>query len=215
MIAFRRMAALLPAAALSMGLGGAPQAASLGTTENTQFLPVWIAPRHNIMAVEVPALLNMPPGWSTGDAAVVLAPGGDWPAGLRDRLVAALLDSGAAVLELNAPRQGGDPAAALATDIRDALGTLHLAFGAGLVVAIGRGEAGALAAEAAAAARTPEGRAYAAVALLGPGAPRFWLGEVPEVQAWPARAPLFCSLLGEVLAPGGVSACQASLAVLR
>ena len=110
--AMHRMGRLLPAAALLAGLGtaaagpGSARAASLGTTENTLFLPVWLGPGSAFDGHANPALLNLPPGWASGDAAVVLAPGGDWPPGTRDRLLAALLDAGAAVLEVNEAQPG-------------------------------------------------------------------------------------------------------------
>ncbi|WP_270938700.1 hypothetical protein, partial [Falsiroseomonas oryzae] len=86
---------LLSVAALVVGIGAA-QAASVGTTENTQYAAVWLADAQGRRGEGAPALLNVPPGWGGGDAAAVIAPGGDWPHGQRDALVAALLDAGAA-----------------------------------------------------------------------------------------------------------------------
>ncbi|WP_237217885.1 hypothetical protein, partial [Falsiroseomonas oryziterrae] len=136
----RWMRGVLPAVAV-LGLGAAePRAASIGTTENTQYVGVWtdeqVRPEGS-----GPALLNLPPGWLTGDAAVVIAPGGPWDPGQRDVLVAALLDSGAAVLELNEPR-AGPRAAAIRADLAAAYRTLRETYGAGLLVALGTGEGG-------------------------------------------------------------------------
>jgi hypothetical protein len=137
--------ALLPAAALALGIGSGSVpggAASIGTPENTQFLPVWLGPGSDALHFGAPALLNLPPGWSQGDAGVVVAPGGAWAPGARDRLVAGLLDAGAAVLELNRPREGLPGEDPLRRDLAEALATLHAGFGAGLVVLLGEGEGG-------------------------------------------------------------------------
>jgi hypothetical protein len=211
--------ALLTAFALATVLGTAGARANApGTTDDTQYMPVWIAGASGLTAGEVPALLNLPPGWTTGDAAVVLAPGGDWPPGFRDRLVAALLDSGAAVLELNRPEAGRPPEEALAQDMGAALATLHQAFGAGLVVAIGHGMPGEAAMRAASPAARPGGPAYAAAVALGPGAPRFALNPMPEDQGWPQRAAILCDLIdlaGPTALPDFLARCQDSLALLR
>jgi hypothetical protein len=205
--------ALLPAAALLFGLGaGAPApAASIGTTENTQFLPVWLHPGMGLVRPEVPALLNMPPGWMTGDAMAVIAPGGDWPPGLRDRFVGALLDSGTAVLEVNPVRGAADPAAALRTDMAAALRTAKLALGAGLVVVIGRG------ADAAPALEAVTGSGAIAVGL-GAGATALDLQGAPELSAYPERPGLLCDLLGAAQAaeePDIAAICRAAVALLR
>ncbi len=212
----RRMwRALLPAAALLAGLGGA-KAASVGTTEYTQFLLVWLATEEPDGLLGTPALLNLPPGWLTGDAIAVLAPGGAWPEGQRDRLVSALLDAGAAVLELDPPR-GGATQAALRAEMAEALRTSEVVLGAGLVVAIGRGEGGEAALELAAGGETVEGRQYAAAVHFGPGAPAFLARPVPEAQGWPLRAPLLCDVLASVVLPGDgadfLPRCQAALAL--
>lgn len=200
--------ALLPAVALLAGMAVAEgRAASVGTAELTQFHAVWLEPGLGLASPAAPALLNLPPGWMAGDAAVVIAAGGDWPPGLRDRLVAALLDAGAAVLELN-PGQRGTPALAVALAM---LGTVQ---GAGVVVAIGHGAA----VGAAAGVATPDGRGFAAAVDLGPGRPVFLFGTAPAAEAWPARAPLFCDVLASAGAARGDeidSACRAGLAALR
>src|SRR3712207_2590846 len=49
----------------------------------------------------VPALLTLPPGWMTGDAAAVVLADAPWPGRARERLAAALLEEAAAVLELD------------------------------------------------------------------------------------------------------------------
>lgn len=202
------MRALLPAVALLAGMAaGEGRAASVGTAELTQFQSVWLWPGRGVGTGEAPSLLNLPPGWVAGDAAVVIAAGGDWPPGLRDRLVAALLDAGAAVLELN-PAQQGTPAMAAA------LATLATTQGAGLVVAIGHGAP----IGAAAAAAMPDGRRYAAAVDLGPGRPVFLFGEAPAAEDWPARAPLFCDVLAAAAAGQGGDlgrACHVGLRALR
>lgn len=217
MASFPRMRALLPAAALLAGLATAAEAASVGTTEHTQFLAVWLHPGLGLVRPEAPALLDMPPGWMAGDAMVVIAPGGDWPPGLRDSFIAALLDAGAAVLELNAGRDGSAGDAMLRADIAAALRAAHDTFGAGLAVLVGRG-APAAAAEAAASAESRGGRRYAAVVRLGGERPGIVFGTAPAAEAWPDRAPLFCDLLGTARAPGEPdigAACRAGTAALR
>jgi hypothetical protein len=186
-----RIRALFPAAALLLGLGGG---AATNATEHTQFVTVWVADSASPRSNRAPALLNVPPGWGVGDAAVVLAPGGEWPVALRDRLVAALLESGAAVLELS-PLPAFDQPGAVARDMLAALRLLQETEGAGLAVAIGFGAGG----EAALIAqRLMPAEGFAAAVRLGPGAPRFATGAVPETEAWPVRAPLFCDLLAGV-----------------
>jgi hypothetical protein len=212
--------ALLPAAALALGIGSGSVpggAASIGTPENTQFLPVWLGPGSDALHFGAPALLNLPPGWSQGDAGVVVAPGGAWAPGARDRLVAGLLDAGAAVLELNRPREGLPGEDPLRRDLAEALATLHAGFGAGLVVLLGEGEGGeaALAVGADAAGR---GRAHLAAAIrLGPE-PAFLAGQVSPEEAWPARAPLLCEVLAVAQpddAVGFADACAAGLLTMR
>jgi hypothetical protein len=154
----------------------------------------------------------VPPGWSSGDAAVILSPGA-WPEGLRDRLVAAMLESGAAVLELGLARAGGGGTGALALDMIGGLRLLRDVEGAGLVVAIGFGAGGdaALAAERVAPA---EADGFAAAVRLGPDMPAFASGTVPEAEAWPVRVPLFCGVLAGVLptdAAAFATSCEAGL----
>jgi len=208
------MRAALPVVVV-LGLGAAePRAASIGTTENTQYLPVWIAEQFR-PAGGAPALLNMPPGWVVGDAAVVVAPGGPWEAGQRDLLVSALLDSGAAVLELNEPRDR-PRAAAIRADLAEAERTLRDIFGAGLLVAVGTGEGGDAALEAAEALGAAG--AYVAAVRLGPGAPAFRGGVAPAAEAWQVRAPLLCDLLAGVSRDGMrgfAQTCTGSLALAR
>lgn len=211
-----RIRAMLPTAALLSGLAfGGASGASIGTAENTQFVPLWMASPQGIGVEDAPALLNMPPGWATGDAAVVLAPGGDWPPGQRDRLVSLLLDSGAAVLELNPPRPGGPAAEA---GMAAALGSLREGFGAGVVVAIGHGTAGEAAMTPGAWAVSDREGGYAAAVRIGPGAPFFLFGTAPRAESWPQRAWLFCDLLAlaqPATAPDIIGPCQAGLARLQ
>lgn len=208
------MQAALPVA-VALGLGAAePRAASVGTPENTQYMAVWTDEQAHPEG-SAPALLNMPPGWMTGDAAVVIAPGGPWDPGQRDLLVSALLDSGAAVLELNEPRRG-PRMPAIRVDLVAAYRTMHEVYGAGLLVALGAGEGGEAALEA---ADTSAGEPlYAAAVRLGPGAPAFRAGVASPAEAWPLRAPLFCDLLAGVQ-PGGPAGfaplCAGSLALAR
>jgi hypothetical protein len=212
-----RIQALLPAAALLLGIGaGAAVSASVGTAENTQYLFLQIGEEVGALP-GTSGLLNVPPGWMTGDAVAVVAAGGEWPAGQRDRLVSALLDAGASVLEMNAPPAGLPRDAALEVALTAALRMSSNVLGAGLVVAVGEGEGGAAVLRAADAAERAGGEHFAAAVRLGPGEPVFHLGSVPQDEAWSARAPLFCDLLAGAVAENALigSACHASLAAFR
>jgi hypothetical protein len=141
----------------------------------------------------------------------VLAPGDTWRAGERDALVAAFMQAGAGVLEIGrlSPGSAADGLAA-------ALEVAHRDMGAGLVLLAGHDHDApqAMALLPAAAARSTEGRAYAAVARLGPGDPVIRFAPAPDEQGWPMRAPLFCALLEDALpAEAGAlgAACRAAL----
>lgn len=201
MAGWRRGAALLPMAGLLAGLAGGAQAADPAEPPPglAYPLPAWIAPGGTGSAS--PAVLLQPAGWRAGDAAVMLAPGGDWPPGLRGRLAEALVAAGAAVLDLAGPGAGGAPGVA-----EGAARMLDRDVSAGLVVVIARGEG--------AAALVSAGPPVAALARIGPGAPSFVFGAAPPGQAWPERAALFCALLEPLApedAPGLGAACRAAL----
>lgn len=207
--------ALLPAGVLLASLVSAPFATRpASAAEIMQHLPVWLPPPDGTAAQPGPAVLNLPPGWVAGDAAVVLAAGGDWPPGQRERLVAALLGAGAAVLELNLPRPGAGAEERAQADLVLALATLRGTTGAGLVVAIGHGAGGEAALRAGTEAADAAGWRYAAVAWLGPGEPRFLRHDAPEAEAWTVRAPLLCDILAMVQEPAAsplAVACRAAL----
>jgi hypothetical protein len=174
------------------GLGGTASAASVGSAEYTQFLPVWLSPGPGTPDHPVPALLNLPAGWQAGDAAVVVARGRDAPQELRDQLISAIIDAGAAVLELHV-EPGRE--ATLPAGFADALVTLRGGFGAGLVAAVGYGW-GAAATLGAVEATHPGIGGYNAAVVLDAGAPRLARGEMPPAgEAWPVRAPMFCAVL--------------------
>jgi hypothetical protein len=218
MITSRWIRCLSWTALLLAGLSAARVEANTAPgAEPTAYLPVWLADATGARGNGAPALLNLPPGWCIGDAAAVIAPDAAWPPRLREDLIAALLASGAAVLELAAP-DGEEPReATLRRNLGEALATLTSIEGAGLMVAIGFGEGGD-ALLAAAETADEEGHRYAAVVRLGPGAPRFAVAEAPEEEAWTLRAPLFCDLLAAVQPMGAAdvaAACVASLAALR
>jgi MFS family permease len=170
-------------------------------------------------------VLNLPRDWQAGDAGVVVAgPGEDRFATEAGRLVAALLADGAAVLELPAGRGGGiGPCAAAPVEpgaqMLGALAALRAEVGAGVLVAVGVGEAAAevlAAMEPARAARLsgPDGaRAAAGVALGGSGRVVFRTGpSPPAAEQWPARVAHLCAALARFAGPGGFEACVAGLA---
>ena len=210
-----RTPALFLIGALLVGAVGCPAVAAHSPDAMAQLLPVWLA-EGSVRATRSPALMSLPVGWGAGDAVAVIAPGNDWPEGLRDRLVAALLDSGAAVLELAAGHRGPPQPEAVAQDLVAALHMLREVEGAGLTVAIGFGEGGDAALAAARLVPAADGGLAAAV-RLGPGAPVFLSGSPPAVEGWPVRAPLFCDLLAgaQPEAPGFAGLCRDRLAARR
>lgn len=191
--------------------------ASAQSLEHTRFEPLWLEPAlaggmARPAGYTVPALLNFPPGWATGDAAAIVVSDGPWADPGWNGLVAALLDAGAAVLELdvNAARgfavDSGKTGPALSRrdllpDVFAALLALRRDAGAGLVIAIGRGEAGEaalLAATEGAAAHHlgASGPRLAAAVAFGPGQIRFAGGApMPAAEDWPHRARLLCETL--------------------
>lgn len=195
MAGWRKMGALLLAGALAMA--GQASAESPGNPEYTSYQPVWLDGGMGFRRAEGPALLSMPPGWLAGDALAVLAPAEGWPRGQRDALVAALLDAGTAVMELNRPRM-----TSVAEDLASALRAARGAFGAGLIVLIGRGEAGAAALAIAEEAVDPGGRHHVAAIQLGPGAAGFRIGGVTELFAHPGRPSLLCDILAAAWVAG-------------
>jgi hypothetical protein len=186
------------AAALALGTAIGAEAASVGTPEYTQFLPVWLTAGPGLPEQPVPALLNLPPGWQVGDAAVVIARGPDVPPAMRDDFSAAVIDGGAALLELHL-RAGQEEE--LPGLLAEALNTLRIGHGAGLVVAVGYGR---IAAATLGVLEAEPGKAggYTAAAVLEAGASAVAAGRPPAPEeAWPVRAPLLCEVLGTAL-PG-------------
>jgi hypothetical protein len=203
------------ALAAMAGLSAEARASVQGGGEYTQFLPVWLNPDAGTPEHPVPALLNIPQGWQVGDAAVVLAKGRDMPDRMRHAVTSALLDSGAAVLELYVePGHEAD----LAGSFADALVTLRIGFGAGLVAAAGHGLGGPATLDAAQLMRPGVG-GYNAAVVLDEDAPRVARGEVPPPsEVWTIRAPLFCEALTVAMghSPAGFTAgCARDLAAAR
>ena len=210
----RRSPALAAAALAALACPAAPDPA-LG---RTHLEPVWIEtvapdgrPGHT-----VPALLNTPPGWAPGDAAVALLSDGPWPGRMRERLVAALLEKGTAVLELDvnaargfgpeSARTGLPPTAAeLVPDVRGAAYALRQDAGAGPIVALGRGAGGDAAVLAASLERAAPaaslGAGLAAAASLGPEPPLFSLGGALGGTEWSVQAERLCGVLASVVMP--------------
>lgn len=212
----------LPALAALL-LAFASSAPTASAYEHTRIEAMWFQPAGPSgvasPAPPVPALLSVPPGWLAGDAAAVVLSDGPWPGLVRERLIAALLEEGAAVLELdtdaargfspeNARAEPPPAAEELAADLRGAVDGLQRDAAAGLVVAIGRGNGGEAATLAANEARQrPGGDGLAAGAFLGPGPAEFALGGVPSEgpmgvhRGWPVRAARLCAVLARA-APG-------------
>jgi hypothetical protein len=214
MARFHSRFAMVAAAALLAALGAAPaRAEPPADTGHAERVAVWLSPGLGLADPAAPALMTLPPGWTSGDAIVVLTPAEGWPAAARERLTTALLDSGAGVLALN--RHDG---AQVVADLGAALDVAHSQYGAGLIVALGYGTAGDAALSVAARAVTPEGSRYAGALRLGPGRPDMRFAAAPPIEAWPERAALLCDLLAEVErgdARAFAEACRAGVATLR
>lgn len=207
----------------------------------TEHVRLEVLPLRPTVAGEVPhpsadkdiaALLHIPGGWSVLDAAAILIDDPAWPATARNRLLAALLDQGAAVLELDLrapPGRGADSTFAAQpagnSDVLDgvfgALVALKTEAGAGLVVAFGYGATGDAALPAALEAtaerhlgfpRGLEGPRFAALGRVGPGRPAFAVGAaLPGAEQWPLRAPLLCTILADAVSEVAHGDCLAAL----
>jgi hypothetical protein len=155
---------------------------------------------------DVPSVLRQPLAWSSGDAAVIFLADFSRLDAARERLAAALLAEGAAVLELDAraPRAPSALAVEPIPMLFGALMALWRDHGAGPVVVIGFGEAAAAvtlwAVQEDVAARMvgERGPRFAAAVALGPGVHAFAAGEQPVLEeGWPPRAAILCRLLGD------------------
>lgn len=199
----------LLAVVLLCGVAGGVRGASFAEDlppDSPHALGLWITTGPERPAGPWMAILTQPAGWQSGDAAVLLVPGGDWPDGLREHLAAALLAAGAAVLEL--PHGAPSP-----LPLAQAIHALRRDASAGIIVAIGRGEGGD-AALALADAQRRAAAPLAALARIGPGAPVFRFAETAPAEGWARRAALLCTLLAGLAppdAPGLGEACQAAL----
>jgi hypothetical protein len=198
-------------------LGALLDPAGAQAVEYTRFLPLPYALAAPDAGCDRIALMNVPPAWQRGDAAVLLLTRAPLHDALRDVMVATLLDAGAAVVEAvsgAAARCGPGEreeaeAVAAAADPRDVLlALLHAAqgAGAGLAVAVGYGPG----AEAALGVAGAPG--FAAAAAFGAGPPVFLPGApMPAGEAAPLRLGLFCAALDSV-ADGLALPCRAALA---
>lgn len=226
------------AAAAAASLATPVAATAQQFTEHTRLevLPLQLAVAgealHPAADGDIAALLHVPGGWSVLDAAAILIDDPAWPASARYRLLTALLDQGAAVLELN-PRsttgRGADSTFAAhpsgGSNVLDALFGALVALkteaGAGLVVAFGYGTTGDAALPAAEEAtadrhlgfpRGLEGPRFAALGRVGLGRPAFTAGAaLPEAEQWPLRAPLLCKLLADAVEGATRGNCLAAL----
>jgi len=153
------------------------------------------------------ALLNLPPVWREGDAAVVMLAPWQTRDPARDRLVGAMLFEHAAVLELAiapCPEAETTDATDALPEALGALVSLRRAAGAGVVVAIGYGPGARrmldTVMEAEARARLGErGPRFAAAAALGDGPPAFAMGPAqPRRERASERLALLCDALGSV-----------------
>ena len=129
--------------------GALAMAQTAGSTEYMTFHPLWFSAGAGPDGqCEAMGLLNLPAGWSTGDGAAVIMTARELRDATRDPLVAALLQEGAAVLEIVSAATvrcpGNHSGASRAAPISDSQGlfratrdALGQVAGAGLLVAIG------------------------------------------------------------------------------
>lgn len=145
-------------------------------------------------------LITIPERWTAGDAAVVLLGPRAESDPLHQRLVAGLLDTGAAIVEL----RPADSSNELLGDLFGLLVSLR-GSGAGLVLVLGHDAAGdaallALDEEEATHRLGAGGQRFTAAGRLG-AVPRFALGATPSAREfWPMRMTLLCRRLTELLA---------------
>jgi hypothetical protein len=141
----------------------------------------------------------LPSAWDTGDAAAVLVTDGRDPEPERERLTAALLAEGAAILELDTAAVG--VGTNLLPTLFGALTMLRRHQGSGPVVLLGWGAAAdavlAAAREDVAAVHTRAAwPRFAAAVALAPGVRGFAAGTAPPPeQDWAPRAAILCRLL--------------------
>lgn len=152
--------------------------------------------------------LDMPQGWSPGDAIAVLSTGPGVTRQAGAAFATVLLAQETAVLEFPAREvEGCAVARGTATgEVLGALRALEQEIGAGVVVAVGLGASGREvleAAQEAVAARTlgangPRLAAAVAVAMDGSAPMRFVAGRAPPPsERWAERVPMLC----EAIAP--------------
>jgi hypothetical protein len=188
-----------------------PAAASAGRPEAAHTVPLFLARvgpavLHPDVLMDVPSVLRQPSAWGSGDAAVIFLADFSRPDASRERLAAALLAEGAAVLELDT-RALRSPTALAGEPIPMLFGALMALWrdqGAGPVVVIGFGEAAAAvtlwAVQEDVAPRMvgESGPRFAAAIALGPGIRAVAAGEPPvREEGWPPRAAILCRLLGD------------------
>lgn len=189
------------AAALAAGLLTAPALAEEYTSYHNLEITSPAAP-----GCRAGMLLNEPASWQSDDGAVVLLTLGRPYDTARDVLVSALLQEGAAVLEL-VPfacdgRAGGRDA--VVASARGALEAMTAVAGAGMVVAIGYGPGGAAVLDV---VREPSvGPHYAAAVAMGEGEPAYVLGPArrPEEDA-PSRLAALCRALAGIAGGMGLT----------
>ncbi len=190
---------------------------------DTHIEPLWLRPASSsatgpIASNDTLAPLLLPSGWSLGDAAAVIV--SDRP-GMEEghrRVVAALIEEGAAVLEIDwhmgrgrAPHAASTPQD-LVPNLFGALLALRRDAGAGLMVALGYGAGGPAALlaaqeDVAVPHLGPAGPRFVAAAALGPGRPAFAAGAAPPAEeGWPTRAPLLCKALAGAAEAGRAEA---------
>lgn len=223
------LSAVIAAEALVSGLFGAlPSVAGEPARVETLRIEPGAAASLGGTPAAYDGLLTKPLGWSVRDPAVVVLweePGAE---ALRSRVIDALLDEGAAVLELDphaargvSPENAHAPppptARELLPDLFAAISALHRSARVdGEVAAVGYGAAGSAAMRLAASEATAalhvgaDGPRFAGTIALGPGRPAFALGAVADGD-WGPRILRLCgavSVVVEALGEGCAAAVE-------
>ncbi|WP_137126710.1 hypothetical protein [Roseomonas sp. HF4] len=203
---------------MAAGLIGLASPAALA--QFAAFDLVWVRPAAESGAPSPCArilVLDLPRDWMAGDAAaVVIADRADAAAAFPP-LRAALLAERTAVLEFpSGAAEGCHVAPGPLAEVLGALRDLREDVGAGVVVAVGVGTAGAAVLDAAreeVAARFlgHAGARLAVAVAIGPDGTRTYARGTrpPAEEAWPERLPLLCAALAGAEGP---AACMAALA---
>jgi hypothetical protein len=184
---------------------------------------VWVTPAAQVTQPPCSRLLllELPLDWTLGDAAAVLLTGSPAEERTARPIARALLAEQAGVLHYpSGPAEGcTNRDVDQVAEVLGALRTLRMEVGAGVVVAIGLGDAGAAALDAVRAAvasrhlGAADPRLAAGAARDAMGAWSFRAGATPPPpeEHWHERAPYLCAALARAVGMPDEAACVAAL----